>query len=244
MKKNEFDVPVDWGKLSSHKPAKHSKSDKQIYWGKIRMASKKKKFNIDKELNEMKDNEQFIKKLKEAKNLLEIQSKNVTDEYMKGLYSGMELILSIFESREPIYWSKKEVENDKKDRLLELYDMAEPPMFETLARGKHSGYEFFIVWCSSHPNAYIKIPEGHPFYKKDYTNIDDKCIVYGGFTFSGEDLDKRYGLPEGWYLGWDYAHSTDFINLPGYFIGGFKCAIKNIETVCKKVIDNIIKEAE
>lgn len=45
MKKNEFDVPVDWGKLSSHKPAKHSKSDKQIYWAKIRMASKKKKFN-------------------------------------------------------------------------------------------------------------------------------------------------------------------------------------------------------
>lgn len=156
----------------------------------------------------------------------------------------MELILSIFESREPIYWSKKEAENDKEDRLLELYDMAEPPMFETLARGKHSGYEFFIVWCASHPNAYIKIPKSHPYYRKDYTSIDDKCIVYGGFTFSGEDLDKRYGLPEGWYLGWDYAHSTDFINLPGYFIGGFKCAIKNIETVCKKVIDNIIKEAE
>lgn len=45
MKKNEFDVPVDWGKLSSHKPSRHSKSEKQIYWAKIRMASKKKKFN-------------------------------------------------------------------------------------------------------------------------------------------------------------------------------------------------------
>ena len=52
-------------------------------------------------------NDQFTKKLKEANNLIEIQSKNVTDEYMKGLYNGMELILSIFESREPIYWSKK-----------------------------------------------------------------------------------------------------------------------------------------
>jgi len=30
MKKNEFDIPVDWGKLSSHKPSRHSKSDKQI----------------------------------------------------------------------------------------------------------------------------------------------------------------------------------------------------------------------
>lgn len=45
MKKNEFDAPVDWGKLSSHKPSRHSKSEKQIYWAKIRMASKKKKFN-------------------------------------------------------------------------------------------------------------------------------------------------------------------------------------------------------
>lgn len=57
MKKNEFDVPVDWGKLSSHKPAMHSKSDKQIYWAKIRMASKKKKFNLNKEIQEKNNNE-------------------------------------------------------------------------------------------------------------------------------------------------------------------------------------------
>lgn len=57
MKKNEFDVPVDWGKLSSHKPAIHSKSDKQIYWAKIRMASKKKKFNLNKEIQEKNNNE-------------------------------------------------------------------------------------------------------------------------------------------------------------------------------------------
>ena len=44
MKKNIFDIPVDWGKLSSHKPSKHAKSDKQIYWAKIRMAMKKKRF--------------------------------------------------------------------------------------------------------------------------------------------------------------------------------------------------------
>lgn len=57
MKKNEFDVPVDWGKLSSHKPSIHSKSDKQIYWAKIRMASKKKKFNLNKEIQEKNNNE-------------------------------------------------------------------------------------------------------------------------------------------------------------------------------------------
>ena len=47
MKKNVFDVPVDWGKLSSHKPAKHSKSDKQIYWARIRMASDKNMYDSE-----------------------------------------------------------------------------------------------------------------------------------------------------------------------------------------------------
>lgn len=62
MKKNEFDVPVDWGKLSSHKPSIHSKSDKQIYWAKIRMASKKKKFNLNKEIQGKNEDEAYDNK--------------------------------------------------------------------------------------------------------------------------------------------------------------------------------------
>lgn len=52
------------------------------------------------------------------------------------------------------------------DRLMELYRMSEPSMFEMLARGKHSGFEFFIVWCCNHPNAYIRIPKTTHFIKK------------------------------------------------------------------------------
>lgn len=130
------------------------------------------------------------------------------------------------------------------DRLTELYNMERPPIFETITKGKHSGFEFFIVWCASHPNAYIKIPKSHPFYKKDYREIDNKYLVHGGFTFSGEDLDKRYGLSDGWYLGWDYAHCTDFINLPGHCLDGIKWRVEDIEKDCKEVIDKIIKEAK
>ena len=130
------------------------------------------------------------------------------------------------------------------DRLMELYSMEKPPIVETLKKGEHSGFEFFILWFSSHPNAYIKIPKSHPYYKKDYREIDNKYLVHGGFTFSGEDLDKRYGLPEGWYLGWDYAHSTDFINLPSHQLNGFRWTIKDIEKECKEVIDELIKEAK
>lgn len=130
------------------------------------------------------------------------------------------------------------------DRLAELYDMAKPPIVETLKKGEHSGFEFFILWFSSHPNAYIKIPKSHPYYKKDYREIDNKYLVHGGFTFSGKDLDKRYGLSEGWYLGWDYAHCTDFINLPGHCLDGIKRRVEDIEKDCKEVIDKIIKEVK
>lgn len=53
------------------------------------------------------DHKDFTKKIEEAKNLVEAQCKNITDEYMQGLYNGMELILSIFESREPQYANLK-----------------------------------------------------------------------------------------------------------------------------------------
>lgn len=55
----------------------------------------------------------FTKKIERARNLIEIQSKNITDEYMQGLYNGMECILSIFESREPRYANLKPKDRTK-----------------------------------------------------------------------------------------------------------------------------------
>lgn len=49
----------------------------------------------------------FNENIKNARSLVDIQSKNITDEYMQGLYNGMELILSIFESRKPQYANLK-----------------------------------------------------------------------------------------------------------------------------------------
>ena len=55
----------------------------------------------------------ITKKIKEARNLVEIQRKNITDEYIQGLYNGMELILSVFESREPKYADAESRPKDK-----------------------------------------------------------------------------------------------------------------------------------
>nr|DAX33170.1 MAG TPA: hypothetical protein [Caudoviricetes sp.] len=48
-------------------------------------------------------NKQFAEKVKTAKYILGIQRQNITNEYMCGFYNGMELIIALFESREPEY---------------------------------------------------------------------------------------------------------------------------------------------
>lgn len=53
--------------------------------------------------------------------------------------------------------------------------------------------------------AYIGVPEGHPFYGKDYSGLNISC--HGGLTFASEPCKN---WPEGfWWLGWDYAHYKD-----------------------------------
>lgn len=130
------------------------------------------------------------------------------------------------------------------DKLMELYNMEEAPMLVMIQSGEHAGFEYFIAWFKAHPNAYIRIPKDHPYYQKDYHEIDDKELVHCGFTFSGEDVGRRYGMPEGWYLGWDYGHCMDFLNFPDCKLDGFKWSVKDIEEEIKEVIDKIIKEAK
>ena len=58
----------------------------------------------------MEDKDRYIttinKRIDECHELLEIQASILTDEYMKGMYNGMELILAVIEDREPVYVSK------------------------------------------------------------------------------------------------------------------------------------------
>lgn len=55
--------------------------------------------------------------------------------------------------------------------------------------------------------AYIGVPEGHPFYGKEYDELDIDC--HGGLTFASGPYKQ---WPEGfWWLGWDYAHYKDTV---------------------------------
>lgn len=127
------------------------------------------------------------------------------------------------------------------DRILELYNMKNPPRHRNISSGLYNGFEYFILWFAGHPNAYIKIPEHHPFFGKMYDEIDDGGIVHYGFTFSGKNLNEAYGLEDGWYLGWDYAHAGDYQAFSdGFIIPEKRWSVREIEEECKLVIIAII----
>ena len=84
---------------------------------------------------------------------------------------------------------------------------------EVLYEGNYKGYNFYIVSYSIHPCAYVEVPKEHPWYKKDYREIEDKIICHGDLTFS-DNLDHVIGDEERWFFGWDYAHSGDY---EGYY---------------------------
>jgi hypothetical protein len=58
----------------------------------------------------MKDKDHYIttinNRLDKCHELLKIQASVLTDEYMKGMYNGMEFILAVIEDRKPVYASK------------------------------------------------------------------------------------------------------------------------------------------
>jgi len=84
---------------------------------------------------------------------------------------------------------------------------------EVLDSGKSFGFEYYIMSFGMYPTAYIKIPENHPFYRKEYDEIYNECNieVNGGITYSNNHLwiSENQKL-EGWFIGWDYAHYGDY----------------------------------
>lgn len=88
-----------------------------------------------------------------------------------------------------------------------------------LLRGDYRGFEYRIMDLGTHPTAYVKIPKGHPLYKKDWMDwkhpIDDEIEVHGGITYSRDYLYCEGENLDGWWIGWDYAHWGDHTGYDG-----------------------------
>lgn len=59
-----------------------------------------------------------------------------------------------------------------------------------------------------HLCGYVGLPKWHPYYKKEYNDVDVE--VHGGLTFSregsGDKWEKDY-----WWIGFDCAHIGDLV---------------------------------
>jgi len=79
-----------------------------------------------------------------------------------------------------------------------------------------SNPEMMGNWCG-----YVGVSEGHPFFAKDFEQIDAGLAVHGGLTFSNfcAPEDKEHGIchvpgpgePDRiWWLGFDCGHAFDY----------------------------------
>lgn len=76
----------------------------------------------------------------------------------------------------------------------------------TLDHSTYRDYEYLIVNFGSYPAAYVRIPEGHPYYEKEFWNM--KIKPHSDLSFGGT-LEK-YHL-EGFWVGWAYNLFGDFV---------------------------------
>lgn len=82
---------------------------------------------------------------------------------------------------------------------------------EILYEGNVQGYDFRIISQGTHPCAYVKVPKSHPFFKQRDNNIRISC--HGGITYASNFLygDEQSKKSETWWIGWDYAHWSDYV---------------------------------
>ena len=91
---------------------------------------------------------------------------------------------------------------------------------------------------------YVGVPQGHPWYGKDYDDVDAE--VHGGLTFANacsgkvchDEHTEEVANADVWWLGFDCAHSGDFI--PGMdrlssFEGATYKNIAYVESECRSL---------
>lgn len=114
-----------------------------------------------------------------------------------------------------------------------------------LLLGLHKDYNFFILNLGTHPTAYVRVPETHPFYLKHYDDCSPTSpnSLNQIFTFSDSSANfAKYldqPIPDGWYLGWDYCTINDY----SYFNpNGKKWTTEEILKDCDAVIEYLISK--
>ena len=119
-----------------------------------------------------------------------------------------------------------------------------------LAKGAFQGdrgvYEWYVINYGSHPSCYITVPLSSRFFNKlENDDIVRNINCHGGMTFAGEQfpisVENIAYRVNGWVLGWDYIHDTDYRISPLYTHEGKMWSTEEMVDECSNVIDQIIK---
>lgn len=127
-------------------------------------------------------------------------------------------------------------------------------------KGTHRGFEYAIlVMPMGHRCGYVKLPQNHPWYKKNPDNIETN--VHGGLTFASLINNNEHPiLKKGYWIGFDCIHAFDmpdpdemskeFFNKGGYKIAkAFQCLqnskIRNknyVESQCRNLCEECFQQ--
>ncbi len=115
---------------------------------------------------------------------------------------------------------------------------------ELLYNNIYKNYHYYILNLGTHPTAYIEVTRHSHIYFQDYRELD--INVHGGLTFSGNTLylNEKNKITNSWFIGWDYAHTGDYV---GYYEDFNNCGIFTINSLRddkKWTTKEIIKECE
>lgn len=94
------------------------------------------------------------------------------------------------------------------------------------------------AWCG-----YVKIPNSHPAFGKDYESLD--INVHGGLSFSDVTL-PQYPSEKVWYIGFDCSHAGDLCPaMIEYFSPHYDVyrTLEFVESELKRVVDQLIEMA-
>lgn len=128
---------------------------------------------------------------------------------------------------------------NNKDLIVKIKEMVYNGNFdgcEVLASGDIDGHLFSVRSYGSHPCCYVSVPIGQSL------NIDD-ISCHGGITYHGDHLPKEEQDDKNWWIGWDYTHSEDYIDVTfngvHYRDYGKKWTTQEMIDECLKVIKEL-----
>jgi len=132
----------------------------------------------------------------------------------------------------------------KLEYVLEI--IQHEPNYETFEYKEFYCVIMRMMFMGGQLNGYVRIPENHPYYDKDYTSDELENIeCHGGLTFSGE-LEGETGF----FIGFDTAHYQDYMPFMQFALGQRamelpydQAVYKDINYVrneCRNIVDQLV----